>query len=80
MGDIIFGYGSIMHATSLRATAASGGGAGEPPLTVLARLSKGKHVVDVYTAADPNAGPLPRPRTRLNSSPQCVCDGAPCGC
>lgn len=61
-------------------TNAAHGFKGSLPAAVAARLSKGKHVVDVYTAADPNAGPLPRPRTRLNSSPQCVCDGAPCGC
>ena len=30
----------VFGASTLRATAASGGGAGEPPLTVLARLSK----------------------------------------
>ena len=50
------------------------------PADVAARLSKGKHVVDAYVVPGPGASPLGRPRTRLNKSPQCVCDGVVCSC
>ena len=59
---------------------AAHGFTGSLPAAVAARLSGGKHVVDAYIAVDPDGGPLSRPRTRLESSPQCVCNAAPCSC